>query len=143
PPPPRAPLFPYTTLFRSREARVPGYPFSLEILCEAVHDLLGDGERDVRLEEGDLQVVQNFLELVLFDLSPGVADRLRGHLGLRLLFPAGEPFPERLEHLAPLAGGTRPLQPVVQVLHGGAVGLRPPLEVPEPLSDRVRGLGDR
>src|SRR5207249_2292600 len=41
-----------------REARVPGDPFSLEVLREAVHDLLGDGECHVRLEEGDLQVVQ-------------------------------------------------------------------------------------
>src|SRR5881398_3266828 len=134
---------PQGRLHALREARVPRDPLSLEVLREAVHDLLGDGECHVRLEEGDLQVVQNFLELVLFDLATGVADRLRGHLGLRLLLPAGEPFPERLEHLAPLAGGTRPLQPVIQVLHGGSVGLRPPLEVPKPLSDRVRGLGDR
>src|SRR5438094_4546302 len=134
---------PQGRLHALREARVPRDPLSLEVLREAVHDLLGDGERHVRLEEGNLQVVQNFLELVLFDLATGVADRLRGHLGLRLLFPAGEPFSERLEHLAPLAGGTRPLQPVVQVLHGGAVGFRPPLEVPQPLSDRVRGLGHR
>src|SRR5207245_1645440 len=67
-----------------REARGPGAPFSLEVLREAVHDLLGDGECHVRLEEGDLQVVQDCLELVLFDLATGVADRLRGHLGFRL-----------------------------------------------------------
>src|SRR5881296_817677 len=125
------------------EAHLPRDPLPPEVLRQAVHDLLGDRERHVRLEEGDLQVVQDFLELVFLDLAAGVADRLSHHLGFRFLFPAGEPLSEGLEHLAPLARCARPLQPVVQVLDGGAVGLRPTLQVPEALSDRVRRLGDR
>src|SRR2546422_672099 len=125
------------------EAHLPRDPLPPEVLRQAVHDLLGDRERHVGLEEGDLQVVQDFLELVFLNLAAGVADRLGRHLRFRLLFPAGEPLSEGLEHLAPLARCPPPLQPVVQVLDGGAVGLRPTLQVPEALSDRVRRLGDR
>src|SRR6266581_7244882 len=125
------------------EAHLPRDPLPPEVLREAVHDLLGDRERHVRLEEGDLEVVQDLLELVFLDLAAGVANRLGRHLGFGLLFPAGEPLSERLEHLAPLARCARSLQPVVQVLDGGAVGLRPPLQIPEALPDRVGRLGDR
>src|SRR3989449_579691 len=125
------------------EAHLPRDSLPPEVLGQTVHDLLGNRERHVRLEEGDLQVVQDFLELVFLDLAAGVADRLGRHLGFRFLFPAGEPLSEGLEHLAPLARCARSLQPVVQVLDGGAVGLRPTLQVPEALSDRVRRLGDR
>src|SRR5256885_1501010 len=63
------------------EARLPRDPLPSEVLRKAVHDLLGDRERHVRLEEGDLEVVQDLLELVFLDLAPGVADRLGRHLG--------------------------------------------------------------
>src|SRR2546425_1743720 len=125
------------------EAHLPRDPLPPEVLREAVHDLLGDRESHVGLEEGDLEVVQDLLELVFLDLAAGVADRLRRYLGFGLLFPAGEPLSERLEHLAPLARCVRSLQPVVQVLDRGAVGLRPPLQVAKALSDRIGRLGDR
>src|SRR2546422_146263 len=125
------------------EAHLPRDPLPPEVLREAVHDLLGDRERHVRLEELDLEVVQDLLELVFLDLAAGVANRLGRHLGFGFLFPVGEPLSERLEHLAPLARCARSLQPVVKVLDGGAVGLRPPLQIPEALPDRVGRLGDR
>src|SRR5712692_9517803 len=125
------------------EAHVPRDALAAQVFREVVHDFLGDGERDVRLEEGDLQIVQDFLELVLLDLAARVANRFRSHLGLGFLFPAGEPFPEGLEHLAPLVRRARPLQPVVEILDRRAMGLRPPLKIPEARSDRVRRLRDR
>src|SRR3989449_4044883 len=91
------------------EAHLPRDSLPSEVLRKAVHDLLGDRERHIGLEEGDLEVVQDLLELVFLDLAAGVADRLGRHLGFGLLFPAGEPLSERLEHLAPLARCARSL----------------------------------
>src|SRR2546428_1964978 len=125
------------------EAHIPGDPFPLQIVREAVDDLLCDREGDVRFEERDLQVVQDFLELVLLDLTARFADRLGAHLRLGFLLPPAEPFPERLEHLAPLARRGASLKAVVQVLHGLALGFRAPLQLSEPLADRVRRVRDR
>src|SRR2546427_2316577 len=125
------------------EAHLPRDALASEVFREAVHDFLCDRERDVRLEEGDLQVVQDFLELVLLDLAARVADRFRRHFGLGFLFPASEPFPEGLEHLAPLVRRARPLQWVVEILDGRAMGLRPPLQISEARPDCIRRLGDR
>src|SRR2546425_7070664 len=91
------------------EAHLPRDSLPSEVLRKAVHDLLGDPERHVRLEEVDLQVVQEFLELVFLDLAAGGAYRLIDQLRVCFLFPAGEPLSERLEHLAPLARCVRSL----------------------------------
>src|SRR3989454_2282283 len=125
------------------QADIAGDPLALQIVRESVHDFLRDREGDVGFEEGDLKVVQDLLELILLDLLARVADRRGGHVGLRLLLPAGEPFAEGLEHLVPLAGGTLRLEPIVQVLHGRSLGLGAALQLPEPLADRVRGVRDR
>src|SRR6266545_1850484 len=109
----------------------------------AVHDLLRHGERDVRFQERHFEVVQDFLELLFFDLPSRFANGGGGDLRVRFLLPAGEPLPEPLEHLAPLARCGLPLQPVVQVLHRLALGLRAPLEVREALADRIRRVRDR
>src|SRR6267143_118502 len=41
------------------------------------------------------------------------------------------------------ASASRRLGPVVEVLHGRALGLRPKLQAREPLTDRIRGFRDR
>src|SRR6266511_1087620 len=125
------------------EGRVPRDALPLQIVGEAVHDLLRHGERDVRFQERHLEVVQDLLELLFLDLPSRLADRGRGDLGVRLLLPALEPLPEPLEHLAPLARCGLPLQSIVQVLHRLALGLRAPLEVREALADRIRRVRDR
>src|SRR3989475_75250 len=125
------------------EAHIPGDPFPLQIVREAVDDLLCDREGDVRFEERDLQVVQDLLELVFLDLAARFANGLGARFSLSFLLPPGEPFPERLEHLAPLARCGASLKPVVQVLHGLALGFRAPLQLSEPLADGVRRFRDR
>src|SRR3989440_6568335 len=102
---------------------VAGDPLALQVVREAVHDLLRHGEGDVRFEQGDLEVVQDLLELVLLDLLARVSDRPGGHVGLRLLLPTGEPLAQGLEHLVPLARSALRLEPIVQVLHGRSLGL--------------------
>src|SRR6266487_1675163 len=126
-----------------REGRVPRDPLARQVVGEAVHDLLGHGERHVRFQEGDLQVVEDLFEFLLVDLAAGVADCGGRGLGVRLLLHAREPLPEPLEHLAPLARPGLPLQALVQVLHRLALGLRAPLQLREALADRVRRVRDR
>src|SRR5207245_11063140 len=95
------------------------------------------------LEGGVFRVGWTFPGLFFLPRGPGAAYRFGGHLGLVFSFPAGEPFPEALESLAPLVRRARPLQPVVEVLDGRAMGLRPPLQISEARPDRIRCLGDR
>src|SRR5438132_854207 len=134
---------PKRRLYALRQPDVAGDPLALQVVGKAVHDLLRHGEGDVRFEQGDLEVVQDLLELVLLDLLARVSDRPGGHVGLRLLLPTGEPLAQGLEHLVPLARSALRLEPIVQVLHGRPLGLGAALQLPEPLADRIRRVRDR
>src|SRR2546421_1381616 len=114
---------PKRRLHALRQPDVAGDPLALQVVREAVHDLLRHGEGDVRFEQGDLEIIQDLFELVLLDLLARVSDRPGGHVGLRLLLPTGEPLAEGLEHLVPLARSALRLEPIVQVLHGRSLGL--------------------
>src|SRR6266480_4895819 len=70
---------PKCRLHALRQPDVAGDPLALQVVREPVHDLLRHGEGDVRFEQGDLEVVQDLLELSLLDLLARVSDRSEEH----------------------------------------------------------------